>query len=122
MGKGPLHENEIFGVDRVDGSRQLVARVYGYSAEEVRANMRRITACVRACQGIPTGVLEAGAVVVPEDDARLMLRDAEEENRRLRERVTQLEDGIMRVLSQLGGDSHDSESVRQLPVGQTNRR
>lgn len=72
MGKPPYHGNEIHGVDRADGSRQLVARVYGYSAEEVRANMRRITACVKACQGIPTGALEAGVVVVPEDDARLI--------------------------------------------------
>lgn len=106
MGKGPLHENEIFGVDRVDGSRQLVARVYGYSAEEVRANMRRITACVKACQGIPTGALEAGAVVVPEDDARVMLREAEEENRRLRERLDRLESGLRALIAELGGDSH----------------
>lgn len=40
---GP-YENGVYGVDRVDGSKQLVAEVYGYSHEEKNANRRLIAA------------------------------------------------------------------------------
>lgn len=54
-------------------------------------------------------------------DLRRYLRQALEENRFLRQRVEHLENGIMEIARQLGGDSHGSESVRELPVGQAAR-
>ena len=42
----PPHENpnQIWGVDWVDGSKQLVAEVYGHSEEEIAANVTSILA------------------------------------------------------------------------------
>lgn len=57
--------NLILGVDPVGGMEQTVAEVYGYSHDELAANMRRFAAVFRACQGIPTETLEAGVVAVP---------------------------------------------------------
>lgn len=39
-----------------------------------------------------------------------LLREREEENRRLRERLDRLEGGIQRLIQSYGGDSRDSES------------
>jgi hypothetical protein len=40
QGRPPYESpNEIFGTDRVDGSKQLVAKVYGYSHDEIHANV-----------------------------------------------------------------------------------
>lgn len=38
------YENGIYGIDSVDGSKQLVAEVYGYSHKQKMANCRRIVA------------------------------------------------------------------------------
>ena len=43
-GKPPYHGNEVFGIDACDGGPQLVAQVYGYSDEEMKANLRLIGA------------------------------------------------------------------------------
>ena len=42
----PPHENanQIWGVDRADGSRQLVAEVFGHTEEEIAANVAGILA------------------------------------------------------------------------------
>ena len=47
-------------------------------------------------------------------DLRRYLRQALEENRRLRERLDKLEGGIQQLIQSYGGDSRDSESVRHL--------
>lgn len=36
--------NQIFGVGKVDGSRKLVAEVYGFTPDEVEANVKSILA------------------------------------------------------------------------------
>ena len=36
--------NEIWGIDREDGSRQLVAKVFGHSEEQIDSNVRAILA------------------------------------------------------------------------------
>jgi len=37
-------ENQIFGVDEQDGSKQLVAEVFGHTIEQVRQNVAAILA------------------------------------------------------------------------------
>jgi len=37
-------ENQIFGTDRDDGSKQLVAEVFGHSNEQIAANVSAILA------------------------------------------------------------------------------
>jgi|GEM_PF-1330345 len=46
-----------------------------------------------------------------------LIREREEENRRLRERLDRLEGGIQRLIQSYGGDSRDSESLRHMQMG-----
>ncbi len=49
------YENGVYGVDSVDGSKQLVAEVYGYSHDQKMANCRRIVAgnaAIDVCEDI----------------------------------------------------------------------
>lgn len=48
--------------------------------------------------------------VIDVADLRRYLQEAQEENRRLRERLDRLEGGIQRLIQSYGGDSRDSES------------
>jgi hypothetical protein len=42
VGVGPYEAGGIYGIDRVDGSKQLIAQVYGYSHAEMLENMKVI--------------------------------------------------------------------------------
>ncbi len=70
IGKAPYKDHMIVGVDRVDGSEQVVAEVYGYSREERDANARRLKAMAAVCRGIPTDVLESVSAVVVTPERR----------------------------------------------------
>lgn len=42
VGVGPYESGQIYGIDREDGSKQLIAQVFGYSREEMVENMKLI--------------------------------------------------------------------------------